>query len=218
MNILKPKNRVNEEWPKCSFFGVYDGHGGSLCADFLRDKLHHYIVREPTFPSNPKEAIKNGFCNAEKRILESCLNGKGEIVNKSGSCAIICLIVGNLCYVANVGDSRAVLSGKSGKSIYSLSRDHKPNDSEERKRILEAGGQIYQTMSIAKGENIINEQQKIGPCRVVPGRLSVSRTFGDPEAKLVKYGGNPNVVISEPEIKSFKITPEHDFIVMASIC
>lgn len=29
----------------------------------------------------------------------------------------------------------------------------------------------------------------------------VCRTIGDIEAKLVKYGGNPNVVIAEPEIK-----------------
>ena len=39
----------------------------------------------------------------------------------------------------------------------------------------------------------------------MPGRLSVSRTLGDPEAKLKIIGGNPKVVISEPEIKSFKI-------------
>lgn len=40
LNILKPPNRASEEWPKCSFFGIYDGHGGSGCADFLRDNLH----------------------------------------------------------------------------------------------------------------------------------------------------------------------------------
>jgi len=40
----------------------------------------------------------------------------------------------------------------------------------------------------------------LGPLRVFPGRLSVSRTFGDVEAKLTKFGGNPNVVIAEPEI------------------
>jgi protein phosphatase 2C family protein 2/3 len=43
----------------------------------------------------------------------------------------------------------------------------------------------------------------------------VSRTFGDVEAKLVKYGGNPNVVIAEPEIEVFKLTKECDFIVLA---
>lgn len=29
LNIVKPENRKNENWPKCSFFGVYDGHGGN---------------------------------------------------------------------------------------------------------------------------------------------------------------------------------------------
>jgi serine/threonine protein phosphatase PrpC len=55
----------------------------------------------------------------------------------------------------------------------------------------------------------------VGPLRVLPGRLSVSRTFGDAEAKLQRFGGNPNVVIATPEIKAFKITKEHDFIVLA---
>jgi protein phosphatase 2C family protein 2/3 len=41
----------------------------------------------------------------------------------------------------------------------------------------------------------------VGPLRVLPGRLSVSRTFGDAEAKISKFGGNPKVVISDPEIK-----------------
>jgi protein phosphatase 2C family protein 2/3 len=40
LNIVKPASRQQETWPKCSFFGVYDGHGGSTCAEFLRDNLH----------------------------------------------------------------------------------------------------------------------------------------------------------------------------------
>ena len=50
LNILKPPSRSNEEWPRCSFFGVYDGHGGSGCADFLRDNLHQFVIKEPSFP------------------------------------------------------------------------------------------------------------------------------------------------------------------------
>jgi len=39
--MTKPPNKINvANWPKCSFFAVYDGHGGSTCADFLRDNLH----------------------------------------------------------------------------------------------------------------------------------------------------------------------------------
>jgi len=52
------------------------------------------------------------------------------------------------------------------------------------------------------------------PFRILPGRLSVSRAFGDIEAKFEKYGGNENVLISKPEITTLKINKEHDFIVL----
>jgi len=110
LNILKPASRKDENWPKCSFFGVYDGHGGSVCADYLRDNLHQFVIREPTFPWNPREALRKGFENAEKRFLELA-QVDGTITERSGSCAVVTLIVGDMCYVANVGDSRAVLSG-----------------------------------------------------------------------------------------------------------
>ena len=54
----------------------------------------------------------------------------------------------------------------------------------------------------------------LGPHRVFPGRLSVSRTFGDIEAKKTKYCGNPKVVIATPDIKCFKIEDNYDFIVL----
>ena len=55
----------------------------------------------------------------------------------------------------------------------------------------------------------------IGPHRVFPGRLSVSRTIGDIEAKDVRYGGNPKCVVPTPDIKCFKIRPNDDFILLA---
>jgi protein phosphatase 2C family protein 2/3 len=47
LNILKPKNKINLdiEWPQICFFGVFDGHGGSACADYLRDNLHNFVVQ-----------------------------------------------------------------------------------------------------------------------------------------------------------------------------
>ena len=50
---------------------------------------------------------------------------------------------GDMCYVANVGDSRAILSADFGLKLYSLSKDHKPMEEFEKKRIIEAGGKIY---------------------------------------------------------------------------
>lgn len=49
---MKPKSKNYESaaWPKCSFFGIYDGHGGAVCADFLRDYLHQFIIKDENFP------------------------------------------------------------------------------------------------------------------------------------------------------------------------
>ena len=52
--------------------------------------------------------------------------------------------------------------------------------------------------------------------RVFPGGLAISRSFGDARSKLYDLNGNPNTIICEPEINEFKITNEHDFIVIGS--
>ena len=49
------------------------------------------------------------------------------------------------CFVANVGDSRAIMSAESGQKLFVLSRDHRPNEDNEKQRIQDNGGKIYQT-------------------------------------------------------------------------
>ena len=76
---------------------------------------------------------------------------------------------------------------------------------------------------------VTNPFQVVIPHRVFPGRLSVrlyhlmqtqvlqvSRAFGDIEAKLERFGGNPHVVIAKPEITKLQLTSDHDFILMGS--
>lgn len=48
-----------------------------------------------------------------------------------------------MVYIANVGDSRAIMSVNSGKTTIALSQDHKPNSETEKARILSNGGKIY---------------------------------------------------------------------------
>jgi protein phosphatase 2C family protein 2/3 len=55
------------------------------------------------------------------------------------------MIVGEMCYVSNVGDSRAIMSAEGGSKIFVLSKDHRPTEEVETKRIIENGGKIYQT-------------------------------------------------------------------------
>jgi len=104
-----------------------------------------------------------------------------------------------------------------GSNIVDMSQDHRPERKSEQERITQNGGHIYQTQSVASvpdQNGVLKNQTIVGPLRVFPGRLSVSRTFGDIEAKLPKYGGNPKVVIAEPEIDTFVIDETCDFFLL----
>ncbi len=83
-----------------------------------------------------------------------------------------------MCYIANVGDSRAVISKHKGQEIRALTVDHRPTDPNERQRILSNGGQLYQNPilkpTIPNFCNSYENDFSMGPLRVHPGGLSVS--------------------------------------------
>ena len=52
---------------------------------------------------------------------------------------------------------------------------------------------------------------------MAPGRLSVSRTFGDLEAKQTELGGMPGVVVSTPDVDVVKnVNSDVDWLVIGS--
>ena len=257
-NMKKPKSFVGKTWPKVSFFGLYDGHGGEKCADFLKDHLHSFIINDSNFPIDVKEAIKNGFERAEKDFTSEAVDptNKNVLNDDSGSCACVIMIVDNTIYSANVGDSRALMSCDHGQNIKDLTVDHKPNSPKEYTRIIRSGAKIYcdsedepvdsnllstredSTYFPYKGNQInslscpflpkinrtqsmgnMNSNKKITPkdnliYRIQPSTLAVSRTLGDDSAKLSIFGGIPNSVISTPDIKSYELGSNIDFILI----
>ncbi|XVF23596.1 hypothetical protein REPUB_Repub13aG0052800 [Reevesia pubescens] len=136
-------------------FGIFDGHGGSLAAEYLKQNLFENLMKHPQFMIDTKLAINT--------------------YRDDGSTASTAVLVGNHLYVANVGDSRTIIS-KAGKAI-PLSEDHKPNRSDERKRIENAG----EFVMWAEGT------WRVG------GVLAMSRAFGN---RMLKQ-----FVVAEPEIQ-----------------
>ena len=197
---LEPKDRNNYFY----FFGVYDGHGGDGCSIYLKNYLHKNIKEMST------KGIKAAIDETEKNFIENIAVVNGKLYDMSGSCAVMALIKQRKCIIANIGDSRCVLY-KNKRVVYST-RDHKPNAIFEKRRIEAAGGSIYKTQSVI--ELYQNGKLIEIPWRVLPGGLSVSRTFGDIESKVLKYGGKKDVVAALPDIVEFELTDDYNFMVI----
>ncbi|KAJ8491885.1 hypothetical protein OPV22_013606 [Ensete ventricosum] len=168
-----------------SFFGIFDGHGGSRAAEYLKEHLFDNLMKHPKFLTDIKLAISESYQRTDSDFLDAENNTSRD----DGSTASTAILVGKHLYVANVGDSRAVIS-KAGKAI-PLSDDHKPNRIDERKRIENAGGFVMWT----------------GTWRV-GGVLAMSRAFGN---RLLK-----RFVVAEPDIQERVVDHELEFLILAS--
>eukprot|EP00250_Pteridium_aquilinum_P027335 c346_g1_i1 orf=322-1185(-) len=141
-------------------FGVFDGHGGSQAAEYVRKNLFQNLIKHPKLITDTKDAIVESYQQTDTEFLQV----ENSKENDAGSTASTAILVGNRLLVANVGDSRAVVC-RAG-TAYALSDDHKPNRKDERQRIEKAGGAVIWA----------------GTWRV-GGILAVSRAFGDRSLK-----------------------------------
>ena len=76
--------------------------------------------------------------------LKAIMRGKGnrrKEESEAGCTAVVVLIVDDMLYCANAGDSRALICS-SGNHPIAMSIDHKPDDLEEYNRITKAGGTV----------------------------------------------------------------------------
>ncbi|KAF7138405.1 hypothetical protein RHSIM_Rhsim07G0168200 [Rhododendron simsii] len=132
------------------------GHGGARAAEYVKQNLFSNLISHPKFISDTKSAIADAYSHTDSEFLKS----ENTQNRDAGSTASTAILVGDRLLVANVGDSRAVIC-RGGNAI-AVSRDHKPDQTDERQRIEDAGGFVMWA----------------GTWRV-GGVLAVSRAFGD---------------------------------------
>ncbi|XP_002157385.3 probable protein phosphatase 2C T23F11.1 isoform X1 [Hydra vulgaris] len=183
-NILSMK-----EDKDAAFFAVFDGHGGSHAAAYCGEHLHKYILGTEDYKlGDYVNALKRGFlqCDSEMQL--------DPRIETSGAAAVCVLIKNKTIYCANCGDSRAIASV--GGIAQELSHDHKPNDEEEAKRIIAAGGWVE--------FNRVN------------GNLALSRAMGDFVFKRnSKLSPEEQIVTAYPDVIVEEIALDHEFIVLA---
>ncbi|CAB3373634.1 Hypothetical predicted protein [Cloeon dipterum] len=172
--------------------------------------LQEIVNKRRGNPSPPKAAVRKpgvaadyvskGQINYDRLLTDEILLADEQLVAKAkslfdiaGSTALMAVLEGSRLIVANVGDSRGVMCDHKGNAI-PLSFDHKPQQSKERQRIMQAGGLV--TFN--------------GVWRVA-GILATSRALGDYPLK------DRNLVVAEPDILTFDLSDHRpQFIILAS--
>lgn len=135
------------------FYGIFDGHGGSNCSTYVANNLHKTIANKLA-----QNETQNVF-----DIVQESLNEINEYATKQwanqGTTVAIAMIIDDLLYTANVGDSRILLVDRDTGNFQRLTVDHKASDPSEQSQIRSKLG------------TIVNDR--------VSGILALSRAIGD---------------------------------------
>jgi len=233
--------------PQPAFFAaVYDGHGGDLCSNQLKESLHRSIASQPGFPNDLEEAIMRGCLAFDRQMLQKAAIhieeqqekvSKGEArkslvrtkddrggdkslaeeFRKAGSTALMVFMT------QNKSKARVLTCGWLGDSRAVLCRAGRAVAlSEDHKAARED-----ETVRIRAASGTVNRKGQID------GALAVSRSFGDIMhkgheisrlAKMKPSGPSDEddellasgVVISKPDVVSHVLQDSDQFAILAT--
>ncbi|KAH6797947.1 protein phosphatase 2C and cyclic nucleotide-binding/kinase domain-containing protein [Perilla frutescens var. hirtella] len=205
--------------PDDHFFGVFDGHGefGAPCSQFVKQKLCENLLRSSRFHMDAVEACHAAFLTTNSQLHADTLDD-----SMSGTTAVTVLVRGRMLYVANSGDSRAVIAEKRGNDIVAvdLSIDQTPFRPDELERVKLCGARVLTLDQIEGLKNPYvqcwgtEEGDDGDPPRLwvqngmYPG-TAFTRSIGDSIAETIGVVANPEIVVME-------LTGNHPFFVIAS--
>ncbi|XP_042456893.1 probable protein phosphatase 2C 78 [Zingiber officinale] len=210
--------------PSATFVGVYDGHGGPEASRFVSNRLFLHLDRFASEQGGVSaEVIRKAFDATEKEFT--------HLVKRSwplrpqmasvGSCCLVGAITGDTLFVANLGDSRAVLGCRAmnRKAVVAerLSTDHNVAVEEVRRELAELHPDDKHIVVHTRGVWRIK------------GIIQVSRSIGDVYLKIPGFSRDPlfqqfvaplplkrPVITAEPSIQIRKLTPHDLFLIFAS--
>ncbi|KAH7278709.1 hypothetical protein KP509_38G053300 [Ceratopteris richardii] len=166
-------------------FAIYDGHLGHEVAEYLHRNLLTNILNQPSFWTDPTTAVAEAYVQTDLSILEET-----DELGTGGSTAVTVIVIDNAsAYVANVGDSRAVLC-REGSPVQ-LTVDHDPLS--EKAYIQRKGGMV----TVLPGD-----------VPRVNGQLAVGRAFGDKNLKTI--------IRVDPDVFCVLIQMTDEFLILAS--
>ncbi|GLT38667.1 hypothetical protein SLA2020_128990 [Shorea laevis] len=222
-DVIEDHSQV-ETAKDATFVGIYDGHGGPNASRFVSKHLFHNLFRLALEKGTISEdVLRRAVIATENEFLALVQStfGTNPLIAAVGTCCLIGVIWEGTLYVANLGDSRAVI-GCLGKSkvvvAEQLTKDHNVGLEELREEVRS----LY-----PHDPNIVVEE---GGTWRVKGLLQVSRAIGDAFMKQPEYYRNPSinayyhipepfnrpVVTPEPSLNRRILQASDKFIIFAS--
>jgi len=173
--------------PGAWLLGVLDGHGGAEASRWASEWLppalaDHLAGVEPTEEERVRRAFAEAFGGVSERLCRA---------TDSGTTAVVAWLALPHLWVAWVGDSRAVLGQEDGTAV-PLTRDHRIDHPEERRRLQALGARFW------------------GPYLLAPDGVSglmVTRALGDPAFR--------GLVLAEPDVVHRTLEPQDALLILA---
>ncbi|XP_040988979.1 probable protein phosphatase 2C 63 [Juglans microcarpa x Juglans regia] len=212
--------------PSATYVGVYDGHGGPEASRFITHHLFPFLHKFATEEGGLSEdVIKKAFDATEQEFLHLVKRSwpAQPQIASVGSCCLVGAISNDVLYVANLGDSRAVLGRRGSGMVNSpvvaerLSTDHNVGVEEVRKEVKALHPDDSHIVVYSRGVWRIK------------GIIQVSRSIGDVYLKKPEFNRGPlfhhfgpliplkrPVMTAEPSIVIRKLNPDDMFLIFAT--
>lgn len=208
--------------PFVTFIGVYDGHGGPEASRFVNTRLFPYLHKFALEQGGVSaDVIKKAFDATEEEFLhwvKRSWQSRPKIASV-GSCCLVGAITEDMLYVANLGDSRAVLGRRTpdGKEVVAerLTSDHNVAEEDVRQELVELH---------PDDSHIVVHNRGVWR---IKGIIQVSRSIGDVYLKKPEFSRDPlfnqfvvplkrPVITAEPSIRMRKLRTHDSFLIFAS--
>ncbi|XP_019172347.1 PREDICTED: probable protein phosphatase 2C 60 isoform X2 [Ipomoea nil] len=230
-NLLEDQSQIEsgslsllDSGPFGTFVGIYDGHGGPETSRYINDHLFQNLKRFSAEQNAMSvDVIRKAFQATEEGFLSVVakqwpMNPQMAAV---GSCCLVGIVCDGTLYIANLGDSRAVM----GRLVKATGEVLAIQLSTEHNASIESIRQELHSMHPDDSQIVVLKHNVWR----VKGLIQVSRSIGDLYLKKAEYNKEPlyakfrlrepfdrPILSSEPSILVHELEPHDQFLIFAS--
>ncbi|KAK6946453.1 PPM-type phosphatase-like domain [Dillenia turbinata] len=230
-NLLEDQSQLEsgslstiDSGPFGTFVGVYDGHGGPETSRYINDHLFRHLKRFASEQQSLSVDVINKAFQATEDGFLSLVTKQWPVkpqIAAVGSCCLVGVICNGTLYIANLGDSRAVL----GKLVKATGEVLAVQLTVEHNACMESVRKELQSLHPDDSQIVVLKHNVWR----VKGLIQVSRAIGDEYLKKAEFNREPlfskfrlseplkrPILSAEPSISVHQLQPQDQFIIFAS--